>query len=307
MASGSRPPLRIKPLRTDRLDLTPLDPAAHAAALHVMLADPVVHQYDTDARASQSVEETALRLHRQVVSNGGAIWAIQPSGGEPIGTIGIFADQDDSVRGVGWSLTRSHWRRGITSEAAKAAIPYLLAQDGVDGLEAWVDSQNLASLGVARAVGMTESGRLPRSYPDRVGQTIVMTIASWPRDREVIGVFPSLRVTDLDATVALLTGLLELHLAWAYPDPPRVAFLAVATWSGSPGFQLEQVAGPVDALQEMSFEVGVVVDDICERVVRAGVAVLEAPHDQPWARREMTFALPEGHRITVSGPTVSRG
>jgi catechol 2,3-dioxygenase-like lactoylglutathione lyase family enzyme len=241
-----------------------------------------------------------------VVSNGGAIWAIQPKRSEPIGTIGIFADQDNSIRGVGWSLVRSHWRRGFMSEAAKAAIPYLLAQDGVEGLEAWMDSQNLGSLGVARAVGMTESGRLPRPYPDRAAQTIVMTIASRPRDREVIMVFPTLRVTDLEGTVALLTGLLELHLAWAYPDPPKVAFLAVAPWSGSPGFQLEQAVGQVDQVQEMSFEVGVVVDDICERVVRAGVAVLEAPHDQPWGRREMTFALVDGHRITVSGPTAPR-
>ena len=194
----TRPPLRIQRLSTERLDLTPLDPAADAAALHAMLADPEVHRYDTDARASGSVEETALRLHRQVVANGGTTWAIRLRGGDPIGTIGIFADQDTSIRGVGWSLTRSHWRQGVTSEAAKAAIPYLLAQDGVDGLEAWVDSENVASLGVARAVGMTEGGRLPRSYPDRVAQTIVMVRSAQPRDPEVFGMFSTLRVTDLD-------------------------------------------------------------------------------------------------------------
>jgi uncharacterized glyoxalase superfamily protein PhnB len=56
--------------------------------------------------------------------------------------------------------------------------------------------------------------------------------------------------------------------------------------------------------QQLSFDVAVLVDDIGERALRAGVEVIEAPHDQPWARREMTLALPDGHRITMSGPTL---
>jgi catechol 2,3-dioxygenase-like lactoylglutathione lyase family enzyme len=170
-----------------------------------------------------------------------------------------------------------------------------------------VDSQNIASLGVARAVGMSEGGRLPRSYPDRVAQTIVMARSSHPRDPEVFGMFSALRVTDLEGTIRLLTGLLDLHLAWAYPDPPKVAFLAVAPWSGSRGFQLEEAPVRVDQPQQISFDVGVMVDEIGERALRAGLEVVEAPHEQPWARREMTFELPDGHRITVSGPTLPRG
>jgi RimJ/RimL family protein N-acetyltransferase/catechol 2,3-dioxygenase-like lactoylglutathione lyase family enzyme len=303
----TRPPLSIGPLSTDRLDLTPLDPASDAPALHAMLADPEVHRYDTDARASRSVDETALRLHRQVTENGGTTWAIRLRGGDPIGTIGIFADQGTRIRGVGWSLTRSHWGLGITSEAARTAIPYLLAQDGVDGLEAWVDSQNVASLGVARAVGMSEGGRLPRSYRDRVAQTIVMARASRPRDADVFGMFSPLPVTDLAETIRLLTGVLDLHLAWAYPDPPRVAFLAVTPWSGSPGFQLEQVAHRVDHPHRVCFDVAVLVDEISERVLRFGVDIVEPPHEQPWARREMAFKLPDGHLVTVSGPTLPQG
>jgi catechol 2,3-dioxygenase-like lactoylglutathione lyase family enzyme len=160
---------------------------------------------------------------------------------------------------------------------------------------------------VAHAAGMTEGGRLPRSYPDRVAQTIVMALASQPRDAEVFGMFTPLPVTDLGATIRLLTEVLDLHLAWAYPDPPKVAFLAVAPWSGSRGFQLEQAAHGVDRPQRLFFDVGVLVDEIGERALRAGVEVVEAPHEQPWARREMTFELPDGHRITVSGPTLPAG
>ena len=137
----TRPPLDIETLRTTRLTLTPLDAAADATDLHPMLADPEVHRYDTDAEAS------AVRRRRPRVD-----WPVSwsrtaaPPGrsgsaeGRAIGTIGVFADQGTTIRGVGWSLARAFWREGITSEAARGVVPYLLAQPGVDGLEAWVDS-----------------------------------------------------------------------------------------------------------------------------------------------------------------------
>jgi ribosomal-protein-alanine N-acetyltransferase len=301
-----RPPLRIEPLRSDRLDLTPLDPAADAPDLHEMLADPEVHRYDNDAHASETIQETESRLRLQVVANGGATWAIRLRGGPAIGTIGVFADQGTRIRGVGWSLASSYWQRGFTSEAARVVVPYLLGQDGVDGLEAWVDSRNHASIGVAQAAGMTERGRLPRVYADHAAQTVVMARAARPRDPEVFGIFSTLRVTDLESTLSLLTGLLELHVAWAYPDPPTVAFLAVAPWSGSPGFQIEQAPGATVQPQRMSFDVGITVDEVGARVRAAGLEVVEPPRDQPWVRREMTFQLPDGHRIGVSGPTMPR-
>ena len=301
MAAEPRPPLVIEPIRTERLDLTPLDPAADAAALHATFGDPLVHRYDADAQVSESVDETEERLRRQVVANGGTTWAIRLRGGHPIGTIGVFADQGTTIRGVGWSLDPAYWRRRIMSEAARAALPFLLAQDGVDGLEAWVDSANAASLGVARAAGMTERGRLPRTYGHSVGQTVVMARAAVPQDPEVLGVTPVLVVSDLAASTRLLQQLLRLHVAWAFPDPPRVAFLAVEPWSGSNGFQLQQADGLVEPAA-LSFDVGISVDEIRSRVVAAGLSVVEEPAERAWARRAMSFRLPDGHLISISGP-----
>ena len=230
-----RPPLVIDPLRTERLELTPLDPRADAPALHAMLSDPLVHLYDIDAAGSTSIDETESRLRRQVVANGGVTWAIRLRGCEAIGTIGIFADQGTTIRGVGWSLIPSYWGDGIMSEAARAAIPFLLTQDGVDGLEAWVDSRNIASLGVARAAGMTERGRLPRVYDDHVAQTIVMARAAVREDPEVFGVFTTLHVSDLAETVRLLRSVLHLHVAWSVPQPGLLGRRAVGRQPGLPG------------------------------------------------------------------------
>lgn len=302
MVNATRPQLRIRPLTTSRLELTPLDPHADASALHAMFADPAVHRYDVDARVSESVEETESRLRLQVVANAGATWAIRLTGGPPIGTIGVFADQGTTIRGVGWSLTSTYWRQGLTTEAARAAVPFLLAQAGVDAVEAWMDSANVGSIAVARAAGMQLAGRLPRVYPDRVAQTVVMVRPAVAADPEVFGTFSSLIVTDLAATLDLLRSLFQLHIAWAVPDPPTMAFLAFEPWSGSLGFLIEQTGGSV-TVQEMSFDVGIAVDEVRSRVARAGLTVDQEPTDQAWFRRELSFRLPDGHLIRVSGPS----
>lgn len=299
--TDARPRLRIEPLSTDRLDLTPLDPGRDATDLHIMLSDPAVHQYDTDARVSSSVAETESRLRLQVVANGGATWTIRLRAGPAIGTIGVFADQCTTIRGVGWNLARSRWQQGITGEAARTAIPYLLAQDGVDGLEAWTDSRNLPSIGVARAAGMTERARLPRVYDDHVAQTVVMVRAANPVDPEVFGVAPTLVVQDLAQTVRLIRRVLALHVAWEVPDPPTLAFLAVEPWSGSAGFRVLQASEPMPP-GELHIEVGISVDLVRTRVLAAGLSVLDEPADQPWFRRQMAFLLPDGNVVRVSGP-----
>jgi len=302
MSPDVRPPLSIQPLQTARLDLDPLDPVRDAPALHAMVSDPVVHRYDSDSAGSTSVAETESRLRMELAANGGTSWAIRLRGGDAIGTIGVFADQQTTIRGVGWSLTRVHWRQGITSEAARVVVPFLLARNGVDGLEAWVDSRNLGSLGVARAAGMYEQARLPKPYRDEVAQMVVMARAAVPTDPEVFGVTATLEVSDLDANVEILQSVLGLPLAWAYPDPPNLAFLAVAPWSGSAGVRVAKARGRIVA-GALLFDVGITVDVIHERAVAAGVPITEAPNDKPWYRREFGFTLPDGHVIRVSGPS----
>jgi RimJ/RimL family protein N-acetyltransferase/catechol 2,3-dioxygenase-like lactoylglutathione lyase family enzyme len=301
--ADERPPLVIVTLRTERLELTPLDPVADAPSLHAMFADPLVYRYDTDACASSTVAQTEHRLRRQLAANGATTWAVRQDDGPAVGTIGIFADQGTTIRGVGWSLSRQYWGRGIMSEAARTAIPYLLAQDGVDGLEAWVDSRNVASIGVARAGGMAERARLPRVYDDHVAQTVVMARAASIEDPEVFAVHAKLEVRDLAETLRVLRAVLRLHEAWAVPDPPVLAFLAVEPWSGAPGLRVAQVAGEPIVPRELVFEVGVSVDVVRERVEAAGLRIIEVPTDRPWSRRELRFALPEGHTIVVSGPS----
>ena len=188
------------------------------------------------------------------------------------------------------------------SEAASTIVPFLLEQPGVDGLEAWADSRNIGSLKVAARAGLTERARLPRSYDDGVAQTVVMAVAAEPVDPTVFTITAALEVHDVEGTAQLLCGLLGMHIAWMHGEPAEIGEVTITPWSGSAGIHLRRRDGDVRAT-EVTFEVGVWVEDIHARVQAAGLDVIEPPGDRPWGRRDFTFALPEGHRIGVSGAT----
>jgi RimJ/RimL family protein N-acetyltransferase/catechol 2,3-dioxygenase-like lactoylglutathione lyase family enzyme len=280
-----------------------LDPTLDATDLFEMDADPLVHRYVYGSKPSHSIEQLRRRLAAELDQNGGMTWALRLRDDPTVlGTIGIFADQGTTIRGLGWSLRRSHWGQGLMSEAASAVVPFLLAQPGVDGLEAWADSGNIGSLKVAVRAGLAERARLPRSYDDRVGQTVVMAVAAEPVDPSVFSITAALEVRDVERTARLLCEVFGMHIAWMYGEPVAVGEVAVAPWSGSAGIQLRRREGDISPT-EVTFEVGVWVDDIHARVTAAGLQVVEPPEDRPWGRRDFTFALPEGHRIGVSGAT----
>jgi len=164
----------MQTLNTARLDLIPLDPERDADSLHSMFDDPEMLRFSTGSLVS-NVAQTRAQLAQELLENGGWTWAIRLRPSDiAIGTVGLFYDQGTPIRGLDWKLRRDYWGRGIMSEAARAAIDHLLSQPGIDGVEAWIDSQNTRSLGVARHSGLDERGRLARVYDDRVAQSVVM-------------------------------------------------------------------------------------------------------------------------------------
>lgn len=293
----------IQTLHTGRLDLVQLNPDRDAELLHLMLSDPEVDRY-AGAAPTRDVAASHARLTAELQGNGGWTWVIRvrPSV-DAIGTIGLFYDQGTSIRGLNWSLRRDHWGRGIMSEAAPVVVDHLLAQPGIDGVEAWIDTRNTRSLGVARRARLDERGRLPRVYDDHVAQQVVMARAAEPHDPEVLTVRPILEVRDLPETVELLTALLGLCRLFVYGEPPTFARLGVAPWAGSPGLDLRAAGAAAVRAATVMVEVGIPVDEVYQRATASGVSVDGPPVDQPWGRREVWFSLADGHRIGVSGPT----
>ena len=149
-------------LTTDRLDLIPLDLERDLSDLHAMFSDPIW----AEASFSDPTGDTdGSRARLDQEFGGGLTWVLRlrPSA-RAIGVIGTFSDQGTPVRGIGWYLHREHWGQGLMSEAALVVVDHLLGLPGLDGVEAWIDSRNTRSIGVARRARLEVVGRLPRVY-----------------------------------------------------------------------------------------------------------------------------------------------
>lgn len=94
---------------------------------------------------------------------GGWLAITVPGEDRMLGIVGAFRRESaPEVVEIGWSVFRSHWRKGYAAEAAQAMVD--LAFDAWDEprVIAYIDAKNEASKGVARRLGMTSLG--PSSF-----------------------------------------------------------------------------------------------------------------------------------------------
>jgi RimJ/RimL family protein N-acetyltransferase len=285
-------------LTTTRVDLVPFDLERDLGALHAMFSDS---EWARGGFMSPTVSEQATRerLEQEFGDNGGWTWVlrIRPDH-EAAGVIGVFSDQGTSVRGISWYLRRTSWGGGVMSEVARVVVDHLLQQPSIAAIEAWIDSRNGRSLAVARHAGLDVVGRLPRANPGEIAQSVVMGRAAQPADPTTFGFSPVLCVQDLEGTVRLLCSLLGLQVRFQLGD---LAHLGCTIWNGQGGLEVRRATGPV-APATISVEVGVLVDPLYDAALAAGLSESTAPEDRPWGRRTFTLVLPDGHRLTVSGP-----
>jgi RimJ/RimL family protein N-acetyltransferase len=89
-------------------------------------------------------------------------WAIiLKESGELIGMIEIRVDGFKAD--VGYGLARSHWARGIATEALRPVVAWALAQPSIYRVWALCDVDNVASARVLEKVGMQREGLLRRN------------------------------------------------------------------------------------------------------------------------------------------------
>lgn len=78
---------------------------------------------------------------------------------EPIGSIGVVhcSEKVKSME-VGYCISREYWHQGITSEALKAVINFLINEVGAERIESRHDPRNLHSGAVMRKCGLKYEG-----------------------------------------------------------------------------------------------------------------------------------------------------
>lgn len=295
-------------LSTPRLRLTPLDPAADADDLHAVWADPAVASPMGEGLATSSVDETRGLLVG-LVGPGRFQWALRrirddATVGPAVGVIGSFAPATGGVMGLSWRLRRADWGQGLTSEAAAVVVDELLAEPGIDAVEAWIEATNTRSLGVARHARLIDRGFLTRRREpgdEGSGYQVVLGRRRAETTPAVLSVVPSLVVRDPDAVARLLEAVLGLHRHFVVGDPPELVRLGADIWSAGPAIDLWRAeAGSVPGRQGVTVETADV-DAAHARALAAGAVVDGPPTLKPWFRREFVLVVDGGVRLTIGG------
>jgi len=105
----------------------------------------------------------ADRLRSLIDDRGWGLWAAElKSSCEFIGLVGLHQIREEMPFSpgieLGWRLDKRFWRKGYAAEAASACIKYGLLDLKVDELIAYTAIQNIASIGVMKKIGMSNSG-----------------------------------------------------------------------------------------------------------------------------------------------------
>jgi RimJ/RimL family protein N-acetyltransferase len=83
---------------------------------------------------------------------------VEASTGEPIGFCGAGMWREEPDPEIGWWLARSHWGRGLATEAARIALHDLFERVGLERLISIARPDNNASIGVMKKLGLRFEG-----------------------------------------------------------------------------------------------------------------------------------------------------
>ena len=130
-----------------------------AESLLQILGDPEVMRFsisgaDDESGVRKFIDATLKRYER----DGTAQWAVIEKQTQAfIGECGIAVQMIDGQKEyeIGYRFNRKYWRKGFASEAAIACRDYGFHQLGQKRLISIIEKENIASIGVAKKVGMT--------------------------------------------------------------------------------------------------------------------------------------------------------
>lgn len=168
-------------LTTPHLLLRDLQPE-DAPAIFRIFSDPqVTRYYDLDTFTSiEQARELIDRFRQRFANRIGLRWGIAYRA-EPdalLGTCGFNAWFQSSQRAiVGYDLVRSHWRRGLTSEALNAILHFGFERMSLNRVEALTFVDNVPSQRLLEKLGFQREGVL-REYECLQNRFIDMAIYS---------------------------------------------------------------------------------------------------------------------------------
>jgi len=144
-------------LGTTRLTLREFIPE-DAAALALVISDPVTMRYYPAIFDRAGVEDWIARNRRRYAADGHGLWAAAlKSTGEMIGDCGVTRQTVDDVDEfeIGYHLRRDQWGQGLATEAARACRDWAFTNLKTDHVISLIRPENLPSRRVAERNRMT--------------------------------------------------------------------------------------------------------------------------------------------------------
>jgi RimJ/RimL family protein N-acetyltransferase/uncharacterized glyoxalase superfamily protein PhnB len=302
-------------LETARLRLDALTPG-DAEALHAFYRDPEAMRYMPEPPHAD-LARTRARIARDLATMRRHLWAVRlRDGGDLVGVVGYLAGTRHP--GLGYLIHPAHWGRGYAGEAVAAALEHGFDVLGFDRVELWIDERNRASRRVAEKLGFRQRSSLQQRYAhrDEAHTMLVYGILVEAYRGEPIPIRPNvhaaepvLMVHDVAAAVVFYRDRLGFGVDFVFgdgPDGPDHAGVSLGDWSGAMAtLQLTRVPREreIRPAGYLYLLVGHGLDDLYERVRRAGVEIAGEPETFPWGMREFGVKDPEGHVLRFGQPT----
>ena len=154
-------------LKTERLLLRPFRLSDIDAVLEYA-SDPLWAEYLLDVVPQPYTRRNAEEFiaGRMIAPSTEFSWAIV-LGGTGIGGIVLRVDLTHETGGIGYSLARSYWGRGLMTEACRAVINWGFGERGLQRVWSRADIRNQRSWRVMERLGMVREGVLRSHYKDQ--------------------------------------------------------------------------------------------------------------------------------------------
>jgi len=142
-------------VRTERLDVVGHWAPEHLDAFAVLNADPEVMTFLGGPVGREDSDAFAAYGQRWVAEGLGLLPVVRRDDGVLVGMCGMHRHRwcPDDVE-VGWRFARHAWGHGYATEAAAAWLGRGFAELGLTGVISIIDLGNVASVAVARRLGM---------------------------------------------------------------------------------------------------------------------------------------------------------
>ncbi len=142
-------------IETDRLLIRPWQPDDRPAFARMAEDTEMMRYVNGSPMSSTQIDAFFARQGAHLARSGMCMGALVPrETGEVVGVAGAQPLDRNPSHDIGWWIWKAHWRRGYAAEAAAAIVEHAWTRLGLASIGAVIDPANVASIGVAKKVGM---------------------------------------------------------------------------------------------------------------------------------------------------------